>query len=210
MEAARRVLLGCCKGDEWKEFAGASNLIGWRYRASVEDWLRYRDSWMRLGANVLHEEVYQRERALFGMFSSGVSCLESAVYAIAAFASHRNVLSIPFTATEQRACSPKKLLAWVAPVRGAASLAVVLRGICESNDWKLWIDLRNRMNHRSNLPRVTIGSVGSEPPPAKAIHFAATSSTPAVEGDLVIFDDLRVWLMGALTDLLTAGKSLSA
>ena len=100
MATARRVLLEREIGVEWKEFAGASNLVGWRYRASIEDWLRYKDSWERLGANVPHEELYQRERAIYGMFSAGVCCVEASVYAIAAFASHPDVLSIPFTASD--------------------------------------------------------------------------------------------------------------
>ena len=32
-QAAREVLTNPAKGDAWREFAGASNLIGWRFRA---------------------------------------------------------------------------------------------------------------------------------------------------------------------------------
>jgi hypothetical protein len=44
MAAARSVLLKPLKGSEWKEFAGASNLIGWRFRAASEDWEAYKRS----------------------------------------------------------------------------------------------------------------------------------------------------------------------
>ena len=50
--AARAVLLKPTKSKEWSEFAGASNLIGWRFRAANEYWQAYRSSWERCGANV--------------------------------------------------------------------------------------------------------------------------------------------------------------
>ena len=208
MTAARRVLLRDGKGSEWGEFGGASNLIGWRYRASSENWLNYKRSWETEGAAVKHEGIYLRERALFGMFTSGVSCIDSAAYALAALSSHPDVLAINFGPNERRACGPKRLLDWVSPVPKAAELAQTLSKLCASAEWKLWVDLRNRMSHRSNLPRMIFGAVGGEPPPAKALHFAATSSTPIVEGDLQSFDALHAWLVRSLTELLVEGIRL--
>lgn len=46
MAAARAVLLPN-KVEAWKEFAGASNLIGWRFRASSEDMKTYIASWQQ-------------------------------------------------------------------------------------------------------------------------------------------------------------------
>ena len=73
MASARKVLLEPVKSPAWQEFAGASNLIGWRFRASSEDWLTYKNSVAKLGDGAGHDELFRRERALFGMFSTGVS-----------------------------------------------------------------------------------------------------------------------------------------
>lgn len=208
MAAARRVLLQPRESHEWKEFAGATNLIGWRYRASSEDWLYYKTSWQIKGVAVDHEEIYRRERALFGMFSSGVACIESTAYALAALASHSRIASIPFGPNEQRKCSPKKLQDWLLPTPNAAALIGTLSNLCSSAEWKLWVDLRNRMTHRSNLPRIVFATVGGQLPPPKALHFAATSSTPIVEGDLESFDALHSWLTNSLSRLLVEGENL--
>jgi len=208
MAAARRVLLHPAKGPEWSEFAGASNLIGWRYRASSEEWHYYKHSWQTHGEAVDHEGLYRRERALFGMFTAGVACIESTAYSLAALSAHPRIGPISFGAAEQRACSPKKLLNLLSPLPKAAALAQALSTLCASAEWKLWVELRNRMTHRSNLPRIIFGAVGAEPLPAKALHFAATSSTPIVEGDLASFDALHAWLTRSLTELLIEGSNL--
>ena len=206
MAFARGILLSPTKSPAWKEFAGASNLIAWRYRSSYEDWQFYRQSLALPDAN--HEELYRRERALFGMFSAGVSSIESTVYSLAALASDASVLAIPFGPSEQRRCNPSNLRAWVAPHTAAAKLTASLDQLLSANEWSLWVDLRNRMTHRSNLPRVIRAWVGPPPPPTKPINFAATSSTPAVEADEADFDALHYWLAKSMASLLAAGVSL--
>jgi hypothetical protein len=208
MAAARRVLLEPNKSSpQWREFGGASNLIAWRYRASYEDWHYYKTSLQR-HSNADHEEHFRRERALFGMFTAGVSCIESTCYSLAALASHPAVLALPFGSTEQRRCSPSTLRDWLCPHAKAASLTAALDQLASAAQWGLWVDLRNRMTHRSNLPRVIQAWTGTQPPPVKPIHFAATSSTPVVEAETTDFDDLHEWLAQALGSLLTAGASL--
>ena len=194
MAAARRVLLDPAKGPEWSEFAGASNLIGWRYRASSEEWQYYKHSWQTHGEAVDHEGLYRRERALFGMFTAGVSCIESTAYALAALSSHPHIGPISFGPRSKDIAARRSRLIWLSPLPKAAALAQTLSRLCASAEWKLWVELRNRMSHRSNLPRIIFGAVGAETPLAKALHFAATSSTPIVEGDLESFDALHTWL----------------
>src|SRR3989440_87280 len=92
MAIARRNLLSPSQAPVWVEFAGATNLIGWRFRAASEDWEYHKASTANI-SNPTHEELFRRERALFGMFTSGVSALESAIYAIAALMSHPAVLA---------------------------------------------------------------------------------------------------------------------
>ncbi len=88
MASARRITLANGMSAAWLEFGGASNLIGWRYRQCHEEMTYYLQSWQNYGGGALHEELYQRERALFGTFSAGVSSIESTCYAIHALASN--------------------------------------------------------------------------------------------------------------------------
>jgi hypothetical protein len=82
MAAARTVTLSPRKSLAWIELGGASNLIGWRFRSCHEDMSTYIESWKRCGSHVSFEEIYLREKALFGMFTAGVSCIETACYAL--------------------------------------------------------------------------------------------------------------------------------
>lgn len=207
MAVARKVLLEPQKSAQWSEFAGASNLIAWRYRASYEDWQYYKTS-LATHSNPDHEELYRRERALFGMFTAGVSCIESTVYSLAALASHPAVLALPFGAAEQRCCSPSRLRDWLVPNSKALAVAATLDQLLATSEWGLWVGLRNRMTHRSNLPRVIQAWAGTPPPPIKPIRFAATSSTPAVEAETTDFDALHEWLAKTLGSLLGAGAKL--
>jgi hypothetical protein len=208
MAAARRVLLSPSMSPAWQEFAGASNLIGWRFRASSEDWQFHRQSLVS-HTNPNHEELYRRERALFGMFTSGVASLESTVYAIAALCSHPAVLSFPFGPEEQRACSPRRLIEWLRPYPGAASLVGHITVFVSSNEWSLWMGLRNRMTHRSNLPRIVYGAAGAPAPATNPLVFAATSSTPHVNADTTDFDALHAWLAKTIRLLLVEGSNLT-
>ena len=207
MAVARKTLLEPQKSEEWGEFAGASNLLAWRYRASFEDWQYYKNSLIAC-LNPTHEDLYRRERALFGMFTAGVSCIESACYSLAALASHPSVLDLPFGLGEQRRCNPSKLRDWLAPHGKAAQLTSVLDTLLASSEWDLWVSLRNRMTHRSNLPKVVTAWVGSPPPSIKPLHFAATSSTPAIEAETTDFEALHEWLVMTLGALLAAGAQL--
>ena len=207
IETARLVLLNPYNEISWDEFAGASNLIGWRFRASSEYWNIYKKSLDTFNESGGFEEIYLRDRALFGMFSAGVSCIESTTYALAALASHPNVISLPFGVTEQRKCSPKELKRWLSSHAEARPLVDALSNLLSSSEWSLWIDLRNRMTHRSNLPRIV-----NAPPPLKSkpLHFAPTSSTRHVEAEISDFDSLHNWLAKSLSDLLIAGQHLAS
>lgn len=208
MSAARAVLLPN-KTDAWREFGGASNLIGWRFRSSYENMMSYVESWRTYGADVEFEELYFRERALFGMFISGVSCIESTCYAAYALASDPSLLGILFGDAEQRRCSPAQLKRAIVPHPPARALAAALTSVIDAQEWRMWVDLRNRMTHRSNLPRIIYGASGAPAPPAKALQFAATSSTPAFEADESHLKALFSWLSQSLTQLLAGGRRLA-
>jgi hypothetical protein len=188
---------------------GASNLLDWRYRSCHEDMGRYIESWKRFGSNVSFEELYLREKVLFGMFTAGVSCTESVCYALYAVASYPKLLDLPFGEKEQRKCNPTSLLEQLAKYPAAKALAVRLETLVHSDEWKSWVALRNRMTHRSNLPRNIRGAVGTESPPAKILEFAATTSTPTFVGDDRDLKVLLTWLSESLRNLLIEGRSFA-
>lgn len=209
MAAARSVMLVPTKSEAWTELGGASNLIGWRFRACHEDMRRYIESWREFGNNVSFEEIYLREKALFGMFTAGVSCIESACYALYALVSHPKLLALPFGEKEQLNCSPAELSKRLANFPDAKALTAVLNLLKTSSEWKLWMALRNRMTHRSNLPRFIYGTVGSEPARMNAQYFSATSSTPAFVAGISEHQEMYFWLSNSLRTLLVEGCSLA-
>ena len=209
MAEARRVLIpGGNTSVAWEEFGGASNLIGWRYRASSDAWKEHKESVQTYGGGRNHEDLYLQERSLFLMFSAGVSCIESTTYALAAAASDPNVCGIAFTPKEQRTCSPNRLLQWLTQHPNAADLVAALQHLLAAPEWAVWVDLRNRMTHRSNLPRRHFASVGAPPPQVKPLNYAPTSSTPEVDADLADWDALHEWLAHQLRKLLLSGAEL--
>jgi hypothetical protein len=209
MAEARRVLIpGEDKSPAWKEFGGASNLVGWRYRASFDAWREHRAAVEAHPGGRNHEDLYAQERSLFIMFTAGVSCIESTTYALAAAASDPGVCGIAFAEREQRACSPSRLSSWLAPHPKAAGLVAVLNSLVCAPEWELWVDLRNRMAHRSNLPRRHFASVGTPPPKVNPLNYAPTSSTPEVDADLTDWDNLHTWLANKLRELLVSGAVL--
>ena len=209
MAEARRVLIpGGNTSLAWKEFGGASNLIGFRYRASSDAWQEHRASIEAYGSGRNHEDLYLQERSLFLMFSAGVSCIESTTYALAAAASDSNVCGIAFASKEQRDCSASRLLGWLTPHPKAADLVSVLQALLAAPEWELWVDLRNRMTHRSNLPRRYFASVGAPPPQVNPLNYAPTSSTPEVDAALTDWDALHRWLAQQLQKLLLSGTAL--
>lgn len=209
MAAARNVTLLPTKSLAWTQLGGASNLIGWRYRSCHEDMSTYIESWKSFGSNVSFEELYLREKALFGMFTAGVSCIESACYALYALVSHPTLLDLTFGENEQRRCNPVFLKGKLTKYPAGMALAATLEMLSASEEWKLWIALRNRMAHRSNLPRHIRGAVGSQPPPAKILEFAPTTSTPAFVGDDGRLTALFTWLSESLRNLLIEGRSFA-
>ncbi len=209
MARARSILLPD-KGAPWEEFAGASNLVGWRFRASYEYLRAYLESWHQSGLNASFEELYARERDLFGMFSCGVSCIESTSYAAFALASHPGVLGVSFGEDEQRRAGPRTLRDAIADDPSAEGLVIALNSLLEASQWKTWVEFRNRMSHRSNLPRIIKGAVGGPAPAASPIQFAATSSTQALETDESNLSALFSWLAESLASLLEGCTALAA
>jgi hypothetical protein len=198
------------KSDSRKEFNGASNLIGWRYRASFVYKESYIESWRKSGANVSFEQIYTREKDCFGMFVCGVSCIESAAYACYALASTESILGLPFDENIRRYRStPKSLLEKLTKTIPEHSLTKNLKAGLESDEWRVFTTFRNTMTHRSNIPRIIYGAVGSAPPPEKIMEFAETWSTKALSADEGEFEKLFLWLTAFLRNILNSGEELA-
>ncbi len=175
----------------------------------TEDWDLYRRLFAKSGDSASFEEIYTRERALFGMFSAGVSCIESTIYALAALLSHPSVLNFRFNEEDQRKCNPRKLVERLEKFERAKDLRSALATYGTSGEWKMWIDLRNRMNHRSNIPRIIRANVGTPEPTQQVIGFGATTSTPRIEQNVAYFDKLRDGLASNLKALLALGGKVA-
>lgn len=209
--AARSILISPqAKAPQWREFAGASNLIAWRFRAAVEAFERFAESWIRQGAAVGHEEIYLRECELYAMFSCGVSCLDATCYAIYALLNHPDVLGISFNDNDRDRCKPGYLLSKLQGRAEAAPIIAALTALSSSSEWRIWRTFRNRMAHRSNLPRIVYASTEDNLPPAKPVNVAATSSTDAFAADLVDVRDHLTWLASSLEGLLCATLVLTS
>jgi hypothetical protein len=76
------------------------------------------------------------------------------------------------------------------------------------DEWKFWVDPRNRMTHRSSLPRIIRVNVGAPTPPVQALDFAKTSSTSAIQKDGPGVERHLEWLADSLRVLLERGTDL--
>jgi hypothetical protein len=144
---------------------------------------------------------------LFGFFSGGVSCIEATCYGIYALASHPKILGVPFGPEEQRRAFPAGLRDATKKHRVAAPLTTALNKLLGSHQWKTWLEVRNRIAHRSNLPQIITMSTGPLPP-SPPLHVAGTSSTKAFRANLEDLQKLLVWLGETQRELLVASTGL--
>lgn len=191
---ARDVLTVRADATHWKEWGGASNLIAWRFKGAWDDWCQYKNIERIHGRRGGMEEVFEQDKRLFGMFSSGVSSLESACYSIAATLSASSMLGLNFSEAQQRRCSPASLCSWLEELPTADGISMCLRRCTGASEWTMWKDVRNRLAHRSNLPRIHNLAVGALAPAEPALNFGVTTSTPRIEKELQDFDRLHSWL----------------
>jgi hypothetical protein len=207
LDKGRQVLIGPNgPSPGWKEFALASNIIGWRYRAAYEALEHLRGRYTTTSGPVDHEDLYQRECALFTLFTAGVSCIEASVYGIAAQTS--TAVGFPFGVKEQRACSPTRLRDWLKPHSAASALATVIQELANSSEWSLWIEVRNRLSHRGNLPGIICAAIGGPLPATNPIVFAETTSTAAIDMGVSELNAHFDWITATLAKLMVEAKAL--
>ncbi len=191
---------------KWKEFALASNIIGWRYRTAFDELEFLRGRYSTTRGPIDHEDIYQREHALFVLFTAGVSCVEACIYATAAYCSH--VVGFDFGIKEQHVCGPSKLQDWLKSLDRAAALIAVLKDIEDSQEWQFWRRVRNRLSHRGNLPAIIYASVGCPTPEVNPIIFDATTSTGAIDMSVEELNTHFSWLTDTINRLMHATVAL--
>lgn len=184
------------QSPQCKEFGLASNALAWRYRAAHEELSSLRGHYSQKNAPVDHEDLYQREKALFNFFTAAVSCIETAIYAVAAYTS--NVLYFDFTAKVQRTCSPSALHGWLKPHAKVEKLALVVGELSKSAEWDFLLEVRNRLSHRGNLPGIIYASVGGPPPEVNPILFDRTTSTDPIDMDFEELNGHFAWITKTL------------
>jgi hypothetical protein len=187
-----------------REFNGACNLIGWRFRACVEYASEILTSWQVIGVEASFEVQFKRERSLYGMFSCGVASLETTAYACHALLSVLTPPALDFDERARKRSSSKWLRDQLVSELPHARLTEVLRSRLDSEEWDLWVDFRNSMTHRSDIPRTIYASAGAPLPPARLLAFAERWSHNALAGDEAEFRALITWLAEAMRDVMVA------
>ncbi|MDP1771453.1 MAG: hypothetical protein Q8L15_04155 [Methylobacter sp.] len=196
--------------EEWQEYAGAINLIGWRFRNCHEDMERWIGSLNMHGENGDFEEEYLRDRALFGFFTAGLSCIESTCYALSALAYHLALLDLPSKMDKKWYLYPKDLEKRLLERPKTVALKTKLHELTGSNEFERLKQLRDRVTHRSNLPRNQTLSISNN---AHQV-FAKTNSTKLYgeETELTINElflkDMLAWLAESVRALLVEGTRL--
>jgi hypothetical protein len=183
---------------QWKEFGLASNIIAWRYRSAHEALQFLRGRYSTTTGSIDHEDLYERERALFTLFTAGVSCIEACIYAIAAY--YSKVTGFQFEKQEQRACGPNRLRKWIEPFPGMEAIADAIKNIDDSVEWKLWVEVRNRLSHRGNLPGIIY--VGAPLPTVNPILFDETTSTDPIDMGVQDLNAHFDWITNTLLCLM--------
>jgi hypothetical protein len=140
-------------------------------------------------------------RAFFAMFVGGVSCIKCTAYALHAFASHEDTLGLPFGETEQKKGTNGLYKAVQSPHPHAPRFQSLIK-TCESDEWRLWKEFRNRMSHRSNLPRSINLPMGGPTPANLPLQILKATSSPALDGPLFALAQQRDWLTQAVRGLL--------
>lgn len=202
LDKARSTLIGP-EGTtpQWKEFALASNNVAWRYRTAHEALEFLRGRYATTTGSLDHEDNYMRERALFSLFTSSVSCVESALYAIAAYTCKLG--GFQFGPREQRECHRRgKLVDWITSSITAVALSQAIQDLEESSEWDLWVSVRNRLSHRGNLPSIIHAAIGAPIPQMNPILFAETTSTDAIDMGIHELDAHFGWITTTLRSLM--------
>jgi hypothetical protein len=198
------------KSERWQEFALASHLMLWRFRACTEHRDALIGSWRRFGADIGPEQLFQRERDFFGMLACGVSAIETTVYGCYAVASACNVIAAPFTqAARRRESTPERLNNRLAAEAPQSRLALALDALVSAPQWRYWRDYRNTLTHRTAILPIIRASAGSPLTPAEMLNFPDRWSHQALSGDESALTALVDWLAEQQEAIMTGGAELA-
>lgn len=199
-------LMRLAQDDHWTEFSSACTNVAWRYRACWDHAESYKACYTTLGPI---EAVYQTERHYFGTYTNGLSAIESMLYSLHALLASSKLLGWPFSETERKKRLPNYALGRIENEpqvkRRFANIHQVLRELIDCRYWLVCKERRNRMYHRSRIPRHL--AIGDGPP---RFRLPATSSTEKDPADLASIETLVDWLSDKIRELSMAGLAAVA
>jgi hypothetical protein len=196
--------------EAWQEYAGATNLIGWRFRNCHEDMERWVGSLNTHGENGDFEEEYLRDRALFGFFTAGLSCIESTCYALLALVNHLTLLNLPPQKMDKWRLYPQDVEKYLLERPETGALKTKLKELTVSDEYERLKQVRDRVTHRSNLPRnQTLGiSNNAHQVFAKTISTKLYGEETELTINELFLKDMLAWLAESVRALLVEGARL--
>lgn len=134
--------------------------VAYRFRATTE----YQSEFETLfgapgGAAPPLKDYYRQERALFGFFVSGFSCIESFAFALHAIGAY--YMPNTFSIEDQRKVAPSIVAETLKKCWPSALVTMIMNKLVQDEIFKTWKNIRNVLSHRAIPPRDITISFGS-------------------------------------------------
>jgi len=187
--------------SHYGNFAAAWNAVGYRFLSMAEHDAEYRRTFA--GGLKTHEALFQLDRDLFDFFTNGLAVIECLCFGVYIVGSIVDPAGFPVT--------PDKVLKDVYPnfVRDKLQkyfpgdrLTRVVTDTVDSDTYREWRDIRNRIGHRISPPRAFHVSVGGPPQPTRIEWVVPGVCTLELTEDTT--SRRRAWLSGATAALIQA------
>ena len=128
--------------------------VAYRFRATTE----YQSEFETLfyapgGVAPPSDDYYRQERALFGFFVSGLSCIESFAFALHAIGSFYRPSTFRLTEESLRKVSPNTVAKALEDSYPCALVTIVINRLVEDATFQTWKEIRNVLSHRAVPPR---------------------------------------------------------
>lgn len=138
----------------WKQYAGAWNAIGYRFKSCAENDRIFTQSMLKTGKSPEPHERYIQERALFYFFVNGLSALESLLFGLYAIVSFVKPKEFPIeTERDLKAINPKLTRDKFKKNFKTYDIANSLIKLLEDKRYIEWKEIRNILAHRASPGR---------------------------------------------------------
>ena len=127
--------------------------IAYRFRALAEYDEIFTESFIMQGSAPPLDDHFRQETALFGFFTTGLSCLESLFFAMHAMASHYESQTFRLDNDTLKNVTPQSVRCRFKQCWPNSDLTLEMNDIVDSPEFKNWKDVRNILSHRGVAPR---------------------------------------------------------